>query len=91
MCNLNLQELVLKEKLFEIIKELKYFKFQQNLKTQFKKDKKFLEKKIFVDPWLDKQHNDLSVRIENWTREDSGWSFHLIFPYFVDILIFSIT
>ena len=62
-----------------------------------KKDEKVLQEAIFVNPWLDsykevfdnididelpdKQHNDLSVRIENWTHKGSGWSVHSILQH----------
>ena len=33
---------------------------------------------VTIDELLDKQHNDLSARTENWKHECSGWIFHWI-------------
>ena len=31
-----------------------------------------------IDELLDKPHDDLSTRLENWVVENSDWSVHLI-------------
>ena len=33
---------------------------------------------INVDKLLDRRHDDCSIRVENWTHEDSGWIVYLI-------------
>ena len=49
--NLTLQDRLLKE-LFEITKEYKEFKFQQNLQIEFSKNNEVFKNKIFVDRWF---------------------------------------
>ena len=79
----------IKNKLFEIAKELNEFKFQKNLKIEFLKEEKVLNQ-IFVDPWLDsykqvfddvtidklldKHDTDLFAAIYNLTHEGLSWS-----------------
>ena len=91
---LKLTRLCIKNEFFEITKEFKDFKFKQNLRLEFEKEEKVLKEIMFLDRWpnsykkvynditidklLDKQQNDLSVRIENWTHEGSGQSIHSI-------------
>ena len=88
-----MQDCVL-NKSFEVTKEFKDFKFQQNLKGEYNKGKKTFNETIFVDPrfdshkqefsdmkidgLLDKQHNDLSIKIEKWIHEGLNWSFYSI-------------
>ena len=80
----------IKNKLFEITKKSKEFKFQQNLRIKFNKNQEAFKSKIFADPWLDSeklefndtninelldiQHNQLSLRVERWTYEGAGWT-----------------
>ena len=80
----------IKNKLFEITKKSKEFKFQQNLRIEFSKNQEAFKNKIFADPWLDSeklefndtnidelldiQHNQLSLRVERWIYEGSGWT-----------------
>ena len=77
----------IKNKLFELTKEFKYFKCQQNLRIEFEKEGVLNEIK-FVDPWfvsckkefedinidefIDKQQNDLSMGVASWIHEGSG-------------------
>ena len=45
----------IKNKLFEIAKELQDLKFQQNLRMKFKKEEEFFIKIIFLNPWFVKK------------------------------------
>lgn len=78
----------IKTKLFEIAKEIKDFKFQKNWRIEIKKQEKALNQKIFedltIDELLEKQHNDLSARIENRTHESLGSEF--IQCYYINFL-----
>ena len=96
MSSLTLQDLLFK-KIYEIIKEFKDFKFQQNLRIEFTKNDEPFKNKIFADPWfglerfkfkninideiLDIQHKRLSSRVENWTYEVSGWTIYSIIQH----------
>ena len=50
---LNLTSSSIKNKLFEIHKKFKEFKFQQKLQIAFSKNWEAFKNKIFADPWLD--------------------------------------
>ena len=78
----------IKNKLFEIANKFNDFTFQQNLKIGFNKKEQFFNKiwlqingfihtevfdDITIDKLLDKHHNHLSVRIENWIHEGLAW------------------
>ena len=55
--HLNLTRFSIKNKLFEITKEFKEFKFQQNLGIEFSKNDEVFKSNILADPWLDSEKN----------------------------------
>ena len=76
---LNLTRSSVKNKLFEITKEFKDFKFQQSLGIEYNEiltDPQFdsgkIQFNINIDELLNIQHNQLSSKVERWTYEGSG-------------------
>ena len=90
----NLTRSSIKNKIFEITKEFKEFRFQQNLPVELAKNDEVFKSKIFTDPWfdleeiefsyinidelIDIQNNQLSSRVERWIHEGSDWTVNSI-------------
>ena len=52
MSSLIFKDLLLKNKLFEITKEFKEFKFQQNFRIEFTKNDEVFKNEILADLWI---------------------------------------